>query len=164
MPSELSLDIRTFSVEHVTITSPHSFDVVQKRIEEIVPKLDYGIFELVKRGKRHEVLRQLQAAAPLSIFGVRDHGALLMVAGLRRRALQYEIGNVFTATKITREHLSAAVYPPPRVLLREGDEGVVAFEYDRPASLFGQFGSYQVDQVAGQLDETLRSTLQTAAS
>ena len=50
------------------------------------------------------------------------------------------------------------------MLLCEDAEGVVAFEYDRPASLFGQFGDDQVDLVAGLFDETLQSTLQAAAS
>ena len=164
MPSESNISVRTFLVEHVTITSPYTFEAVQTRLEKLVPKLDYGIFKLLKHGETDQAMDKMQAAAPLSIFGVRDHGALLMVAGCRRRALQYEIGNVLTATEITRKQLSGAVYPPPRVLLREDEEGVVAFEYDRPASLFGQFGDDQVDLVAGLLDETLQSTLQAAAS
>jgi hypothetical protein len=58
------------------------------------------------------------------------------------RAIQYDIGNPLTASRMTEHQLSAALYAPIRVLLRESpEEGVVAFEYDRPASVFGQFNN-----------------------
>ncbi|GJE55128.1 hypothetical protein EKPJFOCH_1616 [Methylobacterium thuringiense] len=50
-----------------------------------------------------------------------------------------------------------------RVLLREDAEGNVAFEYDRPATTFGQFRNTEVDRVAANLDAQLRTTLATAA-
>jgi hypothetical protein len=52
----------------------------------------------------------------LSIFEQRDHGSLLQIAGRRRNAPQYEIGNPFTASKMTRHQLLAALYAPLRVL------------------------------------------------
>jgi hypothetical protein len=52
---------------------------------------------------------------------------------------------------------------PIRVLLREDDDGGVAFEYDRPASVFGQFGSDNVDAEAQQLDRDLQALLEAAA-
>jgi hypothetical protein len=63
---------------------------------------------------------------------------------------------------MTRHCLSAALYAPVRVLLREDDEGT-AFEYDRPLSTFGQFGDAKVDAVARQLDADLLAVLQKAA-
>src|ERR671918_1941844 len=103
-----------------------------------------------RRGAR---LAGVGGFAPLSIFGFRDHGALLVIAGLRRRAVQYDIGNPLTASKMTRHQISAGLYAPIRVLLREDSDGGVAFEYDRPASVFGQFGDEEVDMVARQLDQ-----------
>ena len=109
-------------------------------------------------------LRELEASPPLSIFGFRDHGALLVIAGLRRRAVQYDIGNPLTAPKMTRHQISAGLYSPIHVLLREDSDVGVAFEYDRPASVFGQFGDEEVDMVARQLDQDLQSALEEAAS
>jgi hypothetical protein len=60
--------------------------------------------------------------------------------------------------------MSAGLYAPIRVLLREDWDGVVAFEYDRPLSTFGQFGDQDVDLVAVQLDKDLRAVLEEAAS
>lgn len=105
----------------------------------------------------------LERQAPLSIFGSRDHGDVLLTAGLSRKAIQYDIGNPRTAASMTRHDVSAALYAPIRVLLREDAEGGVAFAYDRPASTFGQCGNPQVNAVARKLDEPLRSVLAAVA-
>jgi Domain of unknown function DUF302 len=129
-----------------------------------VPRIDDGIFTLLQLGESERARRELEAGPPLSTFGQRNHGTLLSIAGLQRRALQYDIGNPLTASKMTRHQLSAALYAPIRVLLREDVAGVVSFEYDRPASVFGQFGDNQVDAVAQQLDVDLQAVLEAAAT
>lgn len=159
-----TVSARSISVEHVTIRSSHPFEAVRARLEALVPRIDDGIFTLLRYGESERARRELEASAPLSIFGQRDHGALLAVAGQRRRAVQYDIGNPLTASKMTRHRLSAALYAPIRVLLREDGDGGAAFEYDRPASVFGQFGDDQVDAVALQLDHDLQAVLEAAAT
>jgi uncharacterized protein (DUF302 family) len=136
----------------VTIRSSNSFGIVRAKLEALLPRLDDGIFTLLRYDESERALLEAEASPTLSIFGVRDHGALLIIAGLQRRAVQYDIGNPFTASQMTRHQISAALYAPIRVLLREDSDGVVAFEYDRPASVFGQFGDDEVDIVARQLD------------
>jgi hypothetical protein len=44
----------------------------------------------------------LEALPELSIFQSRDHGTLLQIAGLAQKAVQYDIGNPNTASKMTR--------------------------------------------------------------
>lgn len=151
------------TVEHVTLRSPKTFEAVRSALEASVPPVDHAYAKLLLDGKVDEARDLLERQAPLSIFGARDHGGLLLTAGLTRRAVQYDIGNPLTAASMTRHDLSAALYAPIRVLLREDDEGHVAFEYDRPVSTFGQFGNPQVDGVAGKLDELLRAVLTAAA-
>ena len=104
------------------------------------------------------------ATATLSIFANRNHGALLAIAGLKRQAIQYDIGNPLTASLMTRHNVSAGLYAPIRVLLRESSEGEVAFEYDRPLSTFGQFADEKIDVVARKLDENLENVLLKAAN
>ncbi|MDB5461255.1 MAG: hypothetical protein JWO72_2996, partial [Caulobacteraceae bacterium] len=82
----------------------------------------------------------------------------------KRRAVQYDIGNPLTASRMTRQQISAGLYAPIRVLLREDSEARVAFEYDRPASVFGQFRDAAVDLVAQQVDRDLQAALEDAAS
>lgn len=154
----------SLTVEHVTIPSALGFDETRSKLETALPRIDDGIFVLLRYGEVERTLRELEAGPPLSIFGWRDHGALLAVAELRRKAIQYDIGNPLTASKMTRHRLAAALYAPVRVLLREDEEGAVAFEYDRPASVFGQFGDGEINAVARQLDQALQASLEAAAS
>lgn len=155
---------RTIPVEHVTIGSTKSFEEVRSRLARLAPRIDDGIFTLLRYGESKRALQELEACPPLMIFGQRDHGALLAVAGLVRRSIQYDIGNPLTASRMTRHRLPAGLYAPIRVLLREDEDGGVAFEYDRPASVFGQFGDSRVDAVAQDLDRDLRALLEAAAS
>jgi len=152
------------TVEHVTIRSGNTFAVVRETLETLVPRLDDGFLTLLRFGLIDQARQELESAPTLSIFGSRDHGALLAIAGLKRRAIQYDIGNPLTASLMTRHNISAGLYAPIRVLLRESPEGEVAFEYDRPVSTFGQFGDESVDIVARKLDEDLQNVLQKAAN
>ena len=152
------------TVEHVTIRSSNTFAAVRENLEALVPRLDDGFLTLLRFGLIDRARQELEAAATLSIFGSRDHGALLAIAGLKRRALQYDIGNPLTASLMTHHNISTGLYAPIRVLLRESPEGEVAFEYDRPGSTFGQFGNASVDIVARKLDEDLENVLRKAAN
>ena len=81
-----------------------------------------------------------------------------------RKAVQYEIGNPLTATRMTRHRMAAALYAPLRVLLYENETGRAVFEYDGPSSLFGQFGDERVTAVARELDASLERALLKAIS
>jgi len=61
----------------------------------------------------------------------------LQVSGQPGKAVQYDIGNPLTATRMTQHQLPASFYAPLRVVLYENDAGRATFEYDRPSSLFG---------------------------
>jgi uncharacterized protein (DUF302 family) len=107
--------------------------------------------------------KELERGAELFIFLKRDHGALLRSVGQSRKALQYEIGNPITASTMTRHQLPAALYAPLRVVLYENAAGGATFEYDKPSTLFGQFGDAQVTAVGRTLDEELEGALRRAA-
>jgi Domain of unknown function DUF302 len=154
----------TIPVEHVTIRSQKSFESIKADLESLVPRIDDGIFALLQNGEVERARRELEQAPDLSIFGFRDHGALLRIYGLQRKAIQYDIGNPLTASRMTQHQLSAALYAPVRVLLRENAEGGASFEYDRPVSVFGQFNNAHVNAVAQELDRHLQAVLQKAAA
>ena len=154
------------AVEHVTITSNKSFEETKLALENSLARLDDGILTLVRFGQAERALEALESGPDLMIFGFRDHGGLLQVQSLKRKAIQYDIGNPLTASKMTRHQLSAGLYAPLRVYLQEAPDGEVAFEYDRPVSVFGQFGDPdpEVDIVAKDLEALLEATLRQAAS
>jgi uncharacterized protein (DUF302 family) len=154
---------RTIQVVHVTIASGRPFAEVRRNLEHEVPGLDLRIVETLNGGDQEGADSYEQTGPKLSIFDVRDHGALLQIVGRRRNALQYDIGNPLVASKMTRHALAAALYAPLRVVLFEDDQGRGVFEYDKPSSLFGQFGIEAVAEVGRYLDATLEAVLRRAA-
>ena len=154
---------RRIQVEHVAIDATKSFEAVRAAFEELAAPLDPAIPEALRRGDIGRAKEALQRGPELAIFTARDHGGLLRTAGLARKAVQYEIGNPLTATEMTRYQLPAALYAPLRVLLYESEAGRAVVEYDRPSSLFGQFGDERVTAVGRELDAKLERVLVKAA-
>jgi uncharacterized protein (DUF302 family) len=161
--SHVSVTSRTIAVEHITITSGRPFAEVRRKLESTVPKLDKGIAEALGSGDQKRAKDYEENGPKLSIFGERDHGALLQIAGGRRNALQYDIGNPLTASKMTRHQLPAGLYAPLRVVLFEDEEGNGIFEYDKPSSFFGQYGDERTTEVGRYLDAALEAVLRNAA-
>lgn len=160
-PSIVRLPVQ---VEHVRIESTKPFAEVKAALERLVPPLDPTIPEALRRGDIVRANEALQRGPELAIFSVRDHGGLLRIACLARKAVQYEIGNPLTASRMTQHKLPAALYAPLRVLLYENEAGGAVFEYDRPSSLLGQFGDERVTAVGRELDASLERVLAHAAS
>jgi len=158
-----SVTSHTIAVEHIRIASQRPFAEVRQRLESTVPQLDPNIAEPLSRGDQERALDYDANGPKLSIFLARDHGALLQIAGGAKDAVQYEIGNPLTASKMTRHQLPAALYAPLRVVLFADQQGRGIFEYDKPSSLFGQFGDQQVTEVGRYLDATLEAALRHAA-
>jgi len=153
----------TIEVGHIRIESAKSFADVRATLERNVPQLDPTLVKALTDGDVEWANREKEQGPELFIFQVRDHGALLAIAGKARDALQYEIGNPVTASLMTRHRLSAALYAPIRVLLYENDAGHGVFEYDQPSTTFGQFGDERVMAVARGLDAALERALLAAA-
>ena len=154
---------QTVAVEHIRIESAKSFADVRAALERSVPHLDPGLVKALADGDVERADREKEEGPELSIFQVRDHGAMLEIAGGARNALQYDIGNPVTASLMTRHRLAAALYPPIRVVLYENDSGHGVFEYDQPSTTFGQFGDERVTAVARGLDAALARALLGAA-
>ena len=146
-------------VKHVKVESTRSFESARHAFESIIPKLDPSVLALLSEGHAERAKSLLESGPELSIFQSRDHGGVLQMAGLFRKALQYDVGNPLTASKMTRHRLSAALYAPFRVLLYENEWGNAVFEYDKPSSLFGQFGDERVANVARGLDTAIERAL-----
>jgi uncharacterized protein (DUF302 family) len=146
-------------VEHIRITCRRTFDEVRAAIEADLPKLDEDIKALLRDGDQGRIKEIEEHGSKLFMFLSRDHGELLEIAGGKRNAVQYEIGNPITASKMTRHNLGAALYAPLRVALFETEAGDAVFEYDKPSTLFGQFGDEKISEVARSLDHELEKAL-----
>ena len=91
-----------------------------------------------------------------------DHGALLRLAGQKRKAIQYVVGNPLFALQMTQHDIRASLYAPLRVLIYENEQGKTCVEYDRPSSLFGQFGNDRISPTAAMLDKKLEALVAAA--
>jgi hypothetical protein len=160
--SKASATSNTIAVEHIRIASERPFAEVRRKLEDTLPELDAGIADALTSGDQKRAKDYEENGPKLSIFEQRDHGSLLQIAGRRRNALQYEIGNPLTASKMTRYQLPAALYAPLRVVLFEDEQGRGIFEYDKPSSFFGQYGDERVTEVGRYLDATLEAVLRNA--
>ena len=128
---------RTVQVEHVEIESAKSFAEAKAALESSLSQLDTEIFALLQRGESDRARAELERGPELSIFNSRVHGGLLQIVGQPRKAVQYDIGNPLTASRMSQHQLPASLYAPLRVVLYENEAGCATFEYDRPSSLFG---------------------------
>ena len=153
---------RVLQIERVTLKTTKQFTEVEAALEKSIPQLDPEIATALANGNEQRAT-ELEQGAPLFIFLKRDHGALLQVTGRPRKAVQYEIGNPHTASKMTRHRLAAGLYAPLRIILYEDETGGSIFEYDRPSSLFGQYGDERVTEVGRYLDAALEAVLRKAA-
>jgi uncharacterized protein (DUF302 family) len=157
--SDTAISQRAIQIEHVTIRSNKAFAEVKTNLERLLPKLDEKIAQLIAFGEVELLKQQLEQGPELAIFLSRDHGSLLKITGHASKAVQYEIGNPLTASKMTRHRLGAGLYAPLRVVLYEDETAGSVFEYDKPSSLFGQFGDQKVSEVALGLDAALARAL-----
>jgi hypothetical protein len=153
---------KTVQVEHITVVSTKTFEEAEAALEKLVPQFDPAILDALSKGDLARA-KELERGFALLIFLKRDHGALLKIHGRPAKALQYEIGNPITAASMTQHRLPAALYAPLRLALYENEKGGATFEYDKPSSLFGQFGDERVAAVGRDLDEELEQAVRGAA-
>ncbi len=155
-----------FVVDHIRLTTVKPFDQVRTDFERQLGRFDADAYTSLVAGENAETARtKIEAMAGpsgLMVFAIYDHGALLRVAGLTRKAVQYVVGNPLDAMQMTQHAIGASLYAPLRVLLYENDEGKACVEYDRPSSLFGQFGDDRIAEVASSLDKKLEDLAATA--
>jgi uncharacterized protein (DUF302 family) len=161
--TQATVTSRTIAVEHIKISSKHSFEEVRQKLEGTLPKYDRNIVAALRNGDVKSAKDYEENGPRLSIVAAVDHGADLQIVGRKRNALLYEIGNPLTATKMTRHQLPAALYAPLRVVLFEDEQGRGVFEYDKPSSFFGQYGDERVTEEGRHSDADLEATLRNAA-
>ena len=154
------------TIEHIHVEADKPFGEVTAALEARMGKFDPAVYEELRSGADPEAVRaRLEGMAGSSgfmLFRTSDHGALLRLAGQTKKAVQYLLGNPLFAVRMTQHDIRAALYAPLRVLVYEDDGGKTCVEYDKPSSLFGQFGNAVVTAVATVLDRKLEELVAEA--
>jgi uncharacterized protein (DUF302 family) len=160
------INSKTIPVEHISIISRKPYDDVRAALEKRVSVLGYRIRQLLKDGHIDELrsaLKDVAGTDGLVIHYTAIHGEWLRLKGRQKNVVAYLIGNVLSAVEMTNTHFGAALYAPLRIVLYENEMGGCTFEYDKPSTLFSQYGEAAIDAVAKSLDERLLRLLSSLA-
>jgi uncharacterized protein (DUF302 family) len=153
------MDVTRITVEHVRFVADKPFDKVSKAFEEQLGQFDPEVYKSLTTGVDANKIRAriegMVGPSGFMLFRTSDHGALLRLAGQKKKAIQYLVGNPLFAVQMTQHDVRSGLYAPLRVLIYENEQGKTCVEYDRPSSLFGQFGNAKVTEVATMLDRKL---------
>jgi uncharacterized protein (DUF302 family) len=160
------MTVTPMTVDHVQVVADKPFDKVTKAFEQQLGQFDPGAYKsLAARENVEKVRQKIEAMAGPSgfmLFRTSDHGTLLRLAGQKKKAIQYLVGNPLFAVQMTQHDIRASLYAPLRVLIYENEAGKTALEYDSASSLFGQFGNVKVTEVANMLDRKMEQLVAQA--
>ena len=157
---------QTTLVEHVQVKTEKPFHEVAAAFEGRLGKFDPTVYQHLRNGDAPEAVRAriegMVGPSGFMLFATHNHGALLRLADQQRKAIQYVVGNPLFALQMTQHDIRASLYAPLRVLLYEDEEGRTCVEYDKPSSLFGQFGDDRISPTAAMLDQKLDALMAAA--
>ncbi len=154
------------SVDHVRLETNKPFEEVVKAFDQQLGTFDPDVRRATTESGDIEAAKAKIGAmvgpSGFMLFGTQDHGALLRLAGQKRKAIQYVVGNPLFAVQMTQHDIRASLYAPLRVLIYENEDGKTCVEYDKPSSLFGQFGNERIRPTAAMLDDKLEALVAAA--
>jgi uncharacterized protein (DUF302 family) len=151
-------------VQHRSLLIERDYDEFTGRLEQILGRFVESKLNGLTPDGTMEALKSMEGEQGFMIIKILDHGADLLMVGQRRKAKQYLIGNPLVAIELTRYDIRAALYAPLRVLVFEPEPGRTVVEFDRPSTLFGQFGQKEVTAGAVESDGKLDRILEEAAT
>jgi uncharacterized protein (DUF302 family) len=154
------------SIEHVRLTADKPFEEFTAAFEQQLGHFEPDVYKALEEGGDPAAvtsrLASMVGPSGFMLFRTSNHGALLRIVGKPRKAMQYLLGNPLFAIEMTQHAIGAGLYAPLRVLIYEDEGGRTCVEFDRPSSLFGQFGDERVDRMAAMLDRKLEDLVATA--
>jgi uncharacterized protein (DUF302 family) len=160
------MNVSRITVDHVRVETDKPFDKVTEAFEKELGQFNEETYKSLAAGEDAEKARaKLEAMVGPSgfmLFRASDHGSLLRLVGQKKKAIQYLVGNPLFAIQMTQHDIRASLYAPLRVLIYENEAGKTCVEYDKPSSLFGQFGNERITPTAMMLDRKLEALVTTA--
>jgi uncharacterized protein (DUF302 family) len=148
-------------VEHIVIKTMKPYLEVKAGIEKL-GRFDDNMRAMLAKNDiegLRAAAQRIQGVDGLAIHYIAPHGDLLALKGERRPLIAYYIGNVLSATEMTKINPAAGLYAPLRVVVYANAGGGTTMEYDRPSSMFGQFKDAEIDAMAQSLDQRLLTFL-----
>ncbi|MGN8048092.1 DUF302 domain-containing protein [Curtobacterium sp. 22159] len=164
MSDHTTTQLLDHAMQRISIHTGIPFSTFRERYERAVPQFDQQrILDLAAADATwDDVLEALRHNAPhdFVIFSSVDAGPLMRLAGHRREAVEYLMGNHTIAERMFRYDPHTLLYAPLRVLLFEDEAGAAVFALDRPSTAFGSLGRSEIDEVGVQLDRKVAALLE----
>ncbi len=161
-----SMNVTRVTVDHLRVVADKPFDQVTKAFQQQLGQFNEETYKSLAAGedveKARAKLEAMLGPSGFMLFRTSDHGSLLRLAGQKKKAIQYLLGNPLFAIQMTQHDIRASLYAPLRVLIYENEEEKTCVEYDKPSSLFGQFGNAKVTDVATMLDRKMEQLVAKA--
>jgi hypothetical protein len=147
---------------------PLSYERFTRALEAQLGTMRIGSAVAITSGAPADRLSEELAAfavpSGFALFQTIDHGGLLTaLAGHKARAMTYVFGNRLIALEMTKHVLSAGLYVPLRLFVRELAPERIIVTFDVPSATLVQFLSPQVDAVAAELDARIEKLVDDAA-
>lgn len=160
--------VQEVAVKHIVVETRKPYNEVCAFIESKIGRFDEPMHEMLKNGQvdqlRTAAIHAVDNPYGLSIHYINHHGLVLALNGKTENLKAYYIGDLLSASKMTRVVRAAGLYAPLRIVVYQNETGGTTIEYDQPSSLFGQFGNSVVDDVGHNLDVELGKLVHDAAS
>lgn len=164
---EIHPQIREVAMKHVTIETKKSYDAVCAFIESKLGRFDESMRDMLQKGQTgqlREAATRIIRNYGLSIHYIVYHGKVLALNGPEEKLKTYYIGDILSASRMTRAVRAAGLYAPLRAVIYQNASGGTTIEYDQPSSLFGQFHHPATDETGRSLDERMSKLMHDAAT
>ena len=162
MDKEKGKTVTRHQVIRLDIPIHEKYDDFLVRLESAVPMFNRArAVELIKRkAPWSEVVNDVHASAPHNflLYWKLDLTPMMSLAGNKRRATEYLMGNHVIAETMYRHDPAVGVYVPLRCLIYEGDRET-HFAIEQPSSLLSSLGRDEIAQVGIELDRKLAKLL-----
>jgi uncharacterized protein (DUF302 family) len=114
------------SVDHVRLETTSRSRTLTKAFEQQLGRFDPDVYKSARCRRGHRgakaKIEAMVGPSGFMLFGTQDHGALLRLAGQKRKAIQYVVGNPLFALQMTQHDIRASLYAPLRVLIYENED------------------------------------------
>jgi|ERR1035437_3436735 uncharacterized protein (DUF302 family) len=167
MKTELNPEIYPFNTERMEWNIDKSYSKTMHKLCSILKTPSMFRIGFLLRFKQKDkfigYIHQNAGVLGLMILGSIPQGLVLSLAGERHRAKLFLIGNPLVALNMMKVHPEAGVYAPLRVMFTEDELGKTIITYEKPSTLFGQWGEQIFQDTGKLLDEKMETLVRLLA-
>jgi hypothetical protein len=156
----------SYMAVRITYDSYREFTETRAPLDERVPVFEGAAsMELVLEGASWPKVEaaldsRVGPAGPVALARL-DQGALLSLQSEPLEATLHLVGNPIVAREVTHHEPAAAPYAPFRVAVYRDATGV-HIACDQPSSVFASLGSSGIDVIGAQLDDKIRTAVESS--